>query len=389
MTKQLLSTGLAIFSMFFGAGNLIYPVIVGLHSGQYTGIGLCGFIITAMLLPLIGLVAMVLYDGDYETFFGQLGKNIGDWCIATCMLIMGPLIAIPRVVTLSHTMIAPFLPWQPLKTISPISSFVFSIFFLGITYIATYRKNNIVAILGNIVSPLLFGSLAIIIIKGLMSPGEFVTIPHIHPFYVFVTNVLRGYQTLDLLSALFFASIIIKILKQTTVTSTKKLAYLCLKAGLLGVFLLMMIYVGVGYLSAYHSTGLVSTNPGELFGLIALRVLGTQGAAITAIAVIMACLSTSIALCAVVGEYIQKKWFQDKINFATALAIVIVASLPLSIYGLSFVLELTGGIIIYVGYPALIALTFVNILHKIIPIKAIKLPILIVLISAFASYFLL
>ncbi len=172
MTKLLqsttVSTGLAIFSMLFGAGNLMYPLQVGMTSGDKIIWGIGCFILTAVILPVMGFVGMILFNGDYQSFFYRLGRPVGSAAIFLCMLVIGPLIAIPRITTLSHTMIAPFLAGTPLGTITYFSSCIFALLFLGITFLVTYRENRIMSILGTIISPLLLLSLAIIIIKGLL-----------------------------------------------------------------------------------------------------------------------------------------------------------------------------------------------------------------------------
>src|SRR2546428_785494 len=114
---HIITVALAIFSMFFGAGNLLYPLKVGIHAGTNTFFGLLGFIITAVFLPLAGLIAMILFDGNYELFFGRLGQRVGNFIIFISMIVIGPIIAIPRIVTLSHTMTAPFLPIALLQEI--------------------------------------------------------------------------------------------------------------------------------------------------------------------------------------------------------------------------------------------------------------------------------
>src|ERR1700742_4703721 len=144
-------TGLAIFSMLFGAGNLMYPLKVGMVSGELNWLGMLGFFITAICLPLTGLIAMILFDGNYETFFNRVGKIPGELLIFSCMMIIRPVLAIPRITTLSHTMMAPFMPI--LNVITPLNSFIFSLIFLGVTFLATYRENKIVSILGNVISP--------------------------------------------------------------------------------------------------------------------------------------------------------------------------------------------------------------------------------------------
>src|SRR3972149_5511425 len=88
--SDIVTIGLAIFSMLFGAGNLVYPLSAGLYAGNQNFIGMIAFLLSSVLLPVIGLVAMILFDGNYENYFNRLGKWFGAAIICTCMIIIGP-----------------------------------------------------------------------------------------------------------------------------------------------------------------------------------------------------------------------------------------------------------------------------------------------------------
>lgn len=383
--SQTLSVGLAIFSMLFGAGNLMYPLAVGLESGSATAVGILGFLVTAICLPLIGLIAMVLFDGDYNAFFNRLGGNAGQIAIGLCMLIIGPVIAIPRIVTLSHTMIAPFIPFEFLNTITLQSSFIFALVFLIITFLGTYRESKIVEILGNYVSPALLISLGIIIAKGIFSANELVPTTTA-PLTLFTHNLVRGYETLDLLGTIFFCSIVLNILRENHVGTTREMVITSLKGGVLGLVLLSVVYIGMSIIGAYHGHGLIA-NAGQLFSIISFRIMGSYGAAIIATAVLMACLSTSIALSAVLAEYTQKTVFYNSICFVSALVLVLTLCMPLSTAGLGSVLSLTGGPLLYIVYPCLITLCLCNIAYKTIGFTPLRVPVLITFILAVISYY--
>lgn len=380
--SKIVSTGLAVFSMLFGAGNLMYPIAVGMSSGINNIYGMLGFTITAVLLPIAGLVAMILFDGDYDEFFQRLGRTPGKIAVLFCMLIIGPILVIPRIVTLSHVMIAPFLP-----QVSPLA---FAIIFLLVTFLLTFRETKIVDLLGKFISPLLLASLAVIIIKGLWQANNKIAI-QTSPIAVFKENLWRGYGTLDLLGAIFFSAIVINLLKENFTVNTKKdleeLAFFGFKAGLIGTSLLGIIYWGMSYLGVFYGQGLAHVNEGEGFREIAFKILNTHGSFIIVLAVLMACLSTAIALGAVVGEYVQRHIFNRRISFAWSLAIVLLASLPLSIYGLNTVLKLAGGPMVYICYPVLITMTFLNIAYKKCGFAPLKIPVLIVAVLATISYY--
>ena len=164
------------------------------------------------------------------------------------------------------------------------------------------------------------------------------------------------------------------------------LALLGLKSGLIGVTLLGIIYVGMSLLGAYHGHGLEAANAGELFREISFRILGLHGAAIIATAVLMACLSTAIALSAVVADYMHTEIFKRRVGYVPSLILVLAACIPLSVAGLGTILNVTGGWITYVGYPVLIALTFANIAYKLFGFPYVKIPVALTFIIVLLSY---
>lgn len=384
-----LSIGLAIFSMFFGAGNLIYPIIAGIESGTNLFIGILGFLITAVLLPLAGLVSMILFDGNYHAFFSRLGRIPGSLLMFCCMLIIGPLIAIPRIITVSHTMLAPFMPFDVLKSINQTSAFIFCIIFLLITFITAYKENNIIKLLGYVISPLLLLSLGVIIVKGI-STNEFIIPIGKSAITIFEENMRRGYETLDLLSSIFFSSIVLTILKNTMgadyESKPKLRALIGLKAGAIGVSILGIIYIGMAIVGAYHGWHLTG-NSAELFRDIAIKIAGINGALIVTTAVFMACLSTSIALSAVFADYLKDEIFRNRIGYVPSLIITLLLCIPLSTAGLDEVLKLTGGPMLYIGYPVIIVLTFANIAYKGFGFSAVKLPVALTFIIGLISYY--
>ena len=128
----ILTIGLAIFSMLFGAGNIIYPIKCGVLAGSQNIFGITGFILTGVVLPIIGLVSMILFHGNYKLFFNRLGKISGALAIFYCMLIIGPILAMPRCITVPFEMLKQFMPEQ-------INLFMFSIMFSFITFLNEKR----------------------------------------------------------------------------------------------------------------------------------------------------------------------------------------------------------------------------------------------------------
>ena len=328
-----ITTGLAIFAMLFGAGNLMFPIKVGLNAGDKTFWAMIGFLITGVFLPVLGLVSIILFDGDYHRFFERIGKIPGKILLAICIFIIGPIVAMPRIVTFSYAMTAPFLGvleklTLPLGNLVPNPQLLlFSIGFLGLTFLATMRESKIIDLLGYVISPILLISLSIIIFKGLIGVGTMPKTIASTPA-LFWESLKYGYNTLDVLGGIFFSSIIIHILRQKLPgTDIHKLALTGLKAGAIGTVLLGIVYFGLSYLGVFHGYGLDHVYPGILFSTISFRVLGSQGALIVATAVLMACFSTIIALSAVFAEFLEVDVFGNKISYQAALMITLLLTL--------------------------------------------------------------
>ncbi len=374
------TTGLAIFSMFFGAGNLMFPIKLGQIAGNQTIYAISGLLITAVLLPLLGLVSIILFNGSYNSFFNRMGKVPASIAIFFCMLIIGPLVAMPRIVTLSHIMIAPF--------IGDISLPIFTLLFLGLTFLGTYKESRILDLLGYVISPALLISLAIIIVKGFWF-AQTTTSTNLTPSGAFLEGLTTGYMTLDVLGAIFFSSVVLNILKKNIASnnhSTSAFALTSLYAGLIATTILAFIYIAMSYLGAYYGTDLMNINEGQIFSVVSSRILGANAAIIIAIAVLMACYSTIVALAAVFSEYIQKTILRNRISFPVALFATLLLTAITSNLGLSSILTLSKPIIL-ITYPSLIVLTLMNIGYKLFDIKILKPIIFITLLLSIAGYF--
>lgn len=376
---EIISIGLAIFSMFFGAGNLLFPLQVGLLGGCQAMWGMLGFIITGVCLPLLSLVTIILFDGNYKAFFYRLGKVPGFLFILFCMLLIGPLYAIPRIVTFSHIMIAPFL--------GNLSLPLFAAIFLILTFLGCYKEGKILDILGHLVSPALIVSLTIIITKGILGAGSPVECTYASTLNLFWESLKIGYNTLDIIGAIFFSAIVIGILrhnaqKNNRDSSNKALAHVGFQAGLIGVSLLAIVYIGMCYMGAFYGQELQHLNPGEVFSAVSFRILGSSGAIIIAIAVLMACYSTIVPLTAVFSEYIRGL-SHHRISYMTALLISLITTGIISTFGLTSLMDWYKPVV-DILYPPLIVLSIVNFLYKMWGFDWVKLPVALTLGASLA-----
>lgn len=378
--NNLLSVGLAIFSMFFGAGDLIFAVFVGKEYQSQTPIALLGFLVTAALLPVLGVVSILAYQGDYRAFFFRIGRIPGTLLAFATLMVVAPLVAMPRIVSLSYEVVSPLISGLPL--------WLFAIFFLLLTFILTRTESRIIDVLGLVVSPILILSLLVIFASAILQGGSW-TMPEKPAIDVVIDNVKYGYNTLNFLSAIFFGVVVISILKKSGVAnheeaSAKDIVALGFKASLLGVAILALIYIGLALTGARHSQGMEALNEPQVFKQVMFAMLGERGAIVLAIAVLMACLSTIIALSAASAEFLQENIFMGKVSYVNALILSLVVAGFISILGLSNIIEYSKPIL-FTLHPVVIVLALANLAYKWFNFPFVKTPVAIAL--AFSIWF--
>lgn len=357
--NNIFSVGLAIFSMFFGAGDLIFAIFVGKSYQDQTPLALTGFVLTAVCLPVLGVMSILAYEGDYKAFFGRIGRIPGFLLGFVSLAIVAPLVAMPRIVTLSYTVVAPFF--------TDLSLGVFAVTFLALTLVLSATESRIIDVLGYVISPLLILSLCVIFGAALIAPSEISEV-HQDAFRVWLDNLKYGYNTLNFLTSIFFGSVVISILKKANkrrheAQSTAEIAALGFKASLVGVCILGIIYVGLAMTGAYHSYGMQGMNEAEVFSALMFRMLGDRGAILLAAAVLLACLSTIIALGAVSAEYLEQNVFLNKVGYLPALILTLIVSALISVLGLSTIIELSKPLNAIL-HPVIVVLALVNLAHK-------------------------
>ncbi len=371
--SQSLSIGLAMFSMFFGAGNIIFPLAVGQLAQNKNIFAILGLILTAAIMPIMGVIAMILFNGNYRNFFGRVGKMPGFLLSFVTIALLGPLGSTPRCIALSYTTLK--------STFLSLSPTVFSAIACLVIFLFSVRKNHILNLLGWVLTPVLLLSLLSIIFIGLFSTHEIQTIDQTN-FSVFLHGLKEGYNTMDLLAAFFFSSTILSILKlrQKTPEQGMKTA---LRASLVGSVLLAAVYIGFSYLAAFHGADLDIAKD-ELLAAITLKIAGKHAGILVCITIATACLTTAIALISAFSDFIQREVFKEKISYPMALGVSIILTFFVSTF------EFTGisaflGPILQICYPGLIVLTLLNIAFCLKNFKPIKVPVF--LAFAFSTLF--
>lgn len=374
--SEALAIGLAMFSMFFGAGNVIFPLAVGQHAGDKNFFAALGLIFAGVIIPFAGMIAMILFKGNYRDFFGRLGRIPGFILALTVISLLGPLGSTPRCIALSYSTLKSSFP--------DVSSTLFSAVSCGIIFLFTYRKNHILKLLGWVLTPALLTSLIAIILMGLFTAAD----PHPSEgtgLTMFLHGLNEGYNTMDLLAAFFFSSTILAVLRLRGNEKERENSTLAMKASIVGGSLLALIYFGFSYLAAFHAHQLGVQGKDELLAAITMKIAGSSAGLLVCLTIALACLTTAIALISAFTDFIQKEVFRDKVSYE----ITLVASLVLTFIVSTF--EFTGissflGPVLQICYPGLIVLTAANIAYKLFGFKPIKIPVFLTFAWTAAAY---
>lgn len=383
--SSLVTTGLALFSMFFGAGNLIFPLLIGKSVGGNIWFAILGLGLTAVIVPFLGLATMVLFQADYQRFFSRIGKVPGMLLFLTLQLILGPLGVIPRLVTLMHAMARPYLFDMSLTTFSILAALVI----LG----CSFKRQRLIELLGAILTPILLLSLATLVFLGI-TDGTAALNPISTPAWdSFLQGLLGGYNTMDLISAFLFASVVLPHFQKETALEhpTQRQRSLLKKmffSSLIAAALLFVTYIGLCFISAYHGWTLAATYPPEqLLERIAMKLLGRSGGCIAAIAVITACLTTAMTLTSIFADYLRKDLCQDKMGPYLALIVTLVLTTLFANLGFEGIAAFLSPLL-QVIYPGLILFTVLNLLHVLYGYRTVKLPVFLTFIGSAMIYFL-
>lgn len=350
-----LVVGFALFSMFFGAGNLLFPPYLGLISGESWLISLGGFVLADVGLALLVLLAVVKGTGKLESVLNRSGKGLASIMGTAAVLCIGPLLAIPRTAATTYEMgIQPML-----NTPGNIAPIIVSVVFFGLTLLLTIRPSKVVDIVGKVLTPLLILSLIVLIVLGIINPIGEISPDVMISNNLFAEGVSQGYLTMDALAAGVFAGVIINAITNKGYNESGEKVKLTIKSGLIAAIALAIIYGGLTYLGATLSTKFdVNTSQALLMVEITSALLGNPGKILLCIIVSLACLTTSIGLTSATGEYFSNAT-KGKLKYEVIVIEVCVFSAVVSNFGVGTIIKFSGPILEIV-YPVLMALVLLS-----------------------------
>ena len=296
--KEYLLLGSMLFGMFFGAGNLIFPVYMGQLSGANSIPAIIGFCMTGVGLPLLGIAAIGISKSE-GLFYAS--KKVATWFsyffTVILYLSIGPLFAIPRTATVSFTTgITPFISADQTQ----LGLFIYTLIFFALVLLFSLRPSKIMTWIGKYINSIFLVLLFCLLVMAVIKPiGSFTDVQPVDSYVSqpFFTGLLEGYNTMDALASLAFAIVLINAIKEFKIKDAKEIAKITLKSGMVAVALMAVIYFGLTILGA-QSVLLqgASENGGVALAILAKHYYGAIGNVLLAGIMIFACLKTAIGL---------------------------------------------------------------------------------------------
>lgn len=349
--RDALILGAALFSMFFGAGNLIFPPFLGLIAGNQWNWSMVGFFLTGIGLPFLGIMASAKAGGNVDRLGNKISPIFSKFLGITIVLVIGPLLAIPRTGATAFEMgVLPIFP-----DANPI---IFAIIYFGITLLLVIKPTNVIDKIGKVLTPVLLVILALLILRGIINPiGTPIDENLAKPFS---DGFAQGYQTMDALAAILFGGIISSTLIQQGYQDEKEQISMTKKAGIIAIAGLAFVYGGLGYLGATGGEIFPKTiTRTDLIMNIANNLLKAFGELGLGLAVALACLTTSVGLTATVGQYFNQI-SNGKLKYEVVVVITILFSAFMSSNGVESIISFAEPILLFM-YPIVIVLILLTV----------------------------
>ncbi|WBW49289.1 branched-chain amino acid transport system II carrier protein [Peptoniphilus equinus] len=346
----MLVSAMALFSMLFGAGNLIFPPTLGLTTGADFFKAFIGFVITGAGLVLLGLISTIKAGGTIESVARKLGAPFASLFGALILISIGPGIAIPRTAATTFEVLQGSL----LPNLSPV---VLSVIFFGITVFLIFRPSGVIDVIGKFLTPALLILLALLIIKGFLTPLGPIAPTEFSGDFSY--GFLEGYQTMDMIAALAFTILVLKGYHNQGITDRDEAASLTAKSGIFAAVALGLVYLGLTYIGATTSgLGLQDLSRVQLLIYTAQTLLGSAGAIAISLVMALACLTTSIGLTSTVADFFERLT-GGKVKYSVWVILSSLISGYFSIMGVDQIVAIAAPVLSML-YPVAMTLIFLN-----------------------------
>ncbi|MEC7308211.1 branched-chain amino acid transport system II carrier protein [Vibrio satsumensis] len=354
---DIMALGFMLFAFFLGAGNIIFPPLAGQLAGDHFLPAMSGFLLTAVGLPLITIVAVAVAGGSWGHLTKDLPKKAATIMAVLIFIIIGPAFAAPRTGLVAYEMaVKPFFidASQAHLTLFSIAFFVVAMFF-------SWSQGKLIDVIGKVLTPALFVGLVVLAIAVFVNPqgdilaahGEYITQPLTKGF-------LEGYNTMDTFAALMFGMLIVDAIRSKGITDRAATTKYLISAGCIAATGLAFVYISLFFLGATSATVAAGAdNGGAILSLYVQSLFGPSGQLVLSVIVLLACLTTAIGLVSACSDYFSSL---TPLSYKTWVIINGVACATVANVGLSQLISLSVPVL-FALYPvaiALVALTFLR-----------------------------
>ena len=385
--KQKALVGVTLFSMFFGAGNLIFPPFLGALSGQDFWFAIIGFCLSAVILPVLAVASVARTEG-LIVLANRVHPAFSFVFVLLVYLSIGPCLAIPRTASTSFEMalapyVANFAPTMFGVATHTLVQALYSVGFFLLAGFVALDPSKLTQRLGKVMSPILLTLIAVLFISCLVNPlGAYGPVQAPYAGKALSQGFIEGYQTMDAIAALNFGFIIAMNIRQMGVTEDKSLIRETMGAGVIAGLLLAVIYMALGHIGASSvGSGIVTENGAQTLAAVSGLQFGVFGQLVVGAIFFLACFNVSVGLLSCVSNYFTKTF--PVLSYRGWLLLFVVSSLILSNAGLTMILKLSVPVLISI-YPVCIVLTFLGLAQSAFANKAYVYPVTIALTAIVA-----
>ncbi|RKQ32928.1 branched-chain amino acid transport system II carrier protein [Oceanobacillus halophilus] len=348
--KYIVFSGFMLFSLFFGAGNLIFPPILGLESGSNFVPAIIGFLITGVLLPFMAVISISLSDNGLVSIGNRVHSIFGILFAIVIYLSIGAFYGIPRASNVAYEL--GFI--QIFQVDNDFMLLLFTLIFFLVTYAISLNPKKIIDRVGQILTPILLAVLAILFIQAFFQFSNPISQPiEKYNSSPFINGFLEGYYTMDAIAALAFGIVIVNGLKDKGTKSKTSLIKGTIGAGVLASISLIIVYVSLGWMGVVIPKEIPFTNGAQILVSASSMLFGGGGSMLFGTIVMLACLTTSIGLTNACSRFFHQIY--PNYSYQTYVGVFVLIGLLVSNLGLDLILEVATPLLVFI-YPISIVL---------------------------------
>lgn len=349
--KDVMISGFALFAIFFGAGNLIFPPYLGVISGDRWYLSMFGFLLTDPVLPILGVIVTAKLGGGITDIGRRVSENFAKLLGTLAILNIGPLFCVPRTASTTYeiftSQIFPVIP-----------GWLSSLIFFGITLYVTLHPSKVINFIGKYLTPALLIILGIIVVTSIVNPPD--PMVRTETTGLFTLGFKEGYQTMDALGSPLMVSIVVGDLIRKGYTDKKVQFEMTKRVGIVAFILLALVYGSLTYAGATvggHFNA-DSERTALLIGMVELMI-GGVGKIFMGLAIALACLTTSIGLTSTCGNFFSSI-SNGKVSYKTVVLISVAVSYALSFLSVDELISVAVPVLSAI-YPVVIVIIIMSI----------------------------